>query len=294
MEVTVLCVRLLVNVLLLLRARGQNSHYLENADAAFPHIDPNRLQFFEYETITINCGSFHGPTEWRVMNNAPSNAIGWATSTRSLTINPAFVSHSGEYWCGNAEGERRNTLNIAVVTAAGVILETPASPVREQQTVTLRCRRKTPHNDTADFYKDGNSTGIGYTGKMTIHNVSKSDEGLYKCRISAAGESPESLLAVRALTGNVPPAPQNTTSEDDKEISFHPPLLSVLLPTAITILCVPVLLLLVELLWCWKNKGSRGANPPDHLTYATYAVVKKVPGEGNEADAGKATGFTGS
>ena len=35
------------------------------------------------------------------------------------------------------------------------------------------------------------------TAQMTIYNVSKSDEGLYKCSVSGLGDSPESRLAVR-------------------------------------------------------------------------------------------------
>ncbi len=73
-------------------------------------------------------------------------------------------------------------------------------PVMEGNKVTLSCRNKTtsPHLP-ADFYKDGLLMGSSSTGEMTIHSVSKSDEGLYKCNISDVGESPESWLAVRGI-----------------------------------------------------------------------------------------------
>ncbi|XP_078020549.1 uncharacterized protein LOC144459781 isoform X1 [Epinephelus lanceolatus] len=51
-------------------------------------------------------------------------------------------------------------------------------------------------NFPADFYKDGRLIERSSTGNMTISSVSKSDEGLYRCHISGAGESPESRLAV--------------------------------------------------------------------------------------------------
>ncbi|KAE8279481.1 hypothetical protein D5F01_LYC23070 [Larimichthys crocea] len=80
----------------------------------------------------------------------------------------------------------------------GVILESPALPVMEQQNVTLRCTLKgTSSNLPADFIKEGHMDMVTYKGEMTIYNVSKSDEGLYKCRISGRGESAGSWLAVR-------------------------------------------------------------------------------------------------
>lgn len=80
-----------------------------------------------------------------------------------------------------------------------MILEIPAVPVMEGETVTLGCRNKTTSfNFTTDFYKDGLHISTNSTQNMTIHRVSKSDEGYYKCSISGAGESPESWLAVRS------------------------------------------------------------------------------------------------
>lgn len=79
-----------------------------------------------------------------------------------------------------------------------VILESPALPVMEGKTETLRCRSKmTSSAHIADFYKDGFLIGSGSTGEMTIHHVSKADEGFYKCSISDFGDSAESWLAVR-------------------------------------------------------------------------------------------------
>lgn len=82
-----------------------------------------------------------------------------------------------------------------------MILESPVRPVMEGSSVTLRCRkRKNTLSSIADFYKDGFQLKTGYKGEMTITNVSMSDEGLYKCNISGAGESPESRLAVKGET----------------------------------------------------------------------------------------------
>ena len=84
-----------------------------------------------------------------------------------------------------------------------VILGMPVLPVMEGSDVTLHCWSKTertakPSSDRpADFYKDGSLISSESTGQMTIHSVSKSDEGLYKCLISGLGESPESSMDVR-------------------------------------------------------------------------------------------------
>ena len=93
------------------------------------------------------------------------------------------------------------SISFTCFSAGSVILESPALPVMEGNPVTLRCRNKTPStNLTADFYKDGLFNRSSSTGEMIIYSVSKCDEGLYKCNISGAGESPESWLAVRGET----------------------------------------------------------------------------------------------
>uniref|UniRef100_A0A8D0CTK6 Ig-like domain-containing protein n=1 Tax=Sander lucioperca TaxID=283035 RepID=A0A8D0CTK6_SANLU len=88
---------------------------------------------------------------------------------------------------------KRYVLTVHFYCSAGsVILESSVLPVMEGETVTLRCRNKTSStNLPADFYKDGRLMKNSSGEEMTIKNVSKSDERLYKCSISGAGESPE-------------------------------------------------------------------------------------------------------
>ena len=81
-------------------------------------------------------------------------------------------------------------------SGGSVILESPAVPVMEGESVTLICRNQTS-TLSADFYKDGRLIRSSSSGNITIHRVSKSDEGLYKCNISDGGQSPDSWLAVR-------------------------------------------------------------------------------------------------
>ncbi|XP_019134094.2 uncharacterized protein LOC109142973 [Larimichthys crocea] len=194
------------------------------------------------------------------MRKSSSKTSRWETSTGCLNIQPAFVSHSGEYWCEDGGGRRSNSVNITI-KGGGVILESPALPVMEQQNVTLRCRLKgTSSNLPADFIKEGHMNMVTYKGEMTIHNVSKSDEGLYKCRISGREESAGSWLAVRESQRSHQ-KPQGSTSAYFSptprlgQETSHPQL-STLLSVVFTISCLAVLLLVVGILQCWKQKAA--------------------------------------
>ncbi|XP_078020050.1 Fc receptor-like protein 5 isoform X2 [Epinephelus lanceolatus] len=183
MEVTALCFRLLMLEFTLLNS------YAQKSDAAFLRITPDRLQHFKYESVSFDCEGPDGSTKLRVIKNTeefdPACHITQTSSGSSCTIRRVYPSDSGEYWCETEGGERSNSVNISVT--------------EEGNNVTLTCRNKTTSSNlTAGFYKDGLLIRSSSTGEMTIHSVSKSDEGLYKCHISGAGESPESWMAVRA------------------------------------------------------------------------------------------------
>ncbi|XP_073331650.1 high affinity immunoglobulin gamma Fc receptor I-like [Pagrus major] len=200
MEVTALCIRLLMNLLMLLVAQVQQSYPQKSVSDAAVRIVPTKLQVFEYESVSFTCLGVNVSAGWRVRNaneflKTCSNVT--VTSTLTCTIGYVYKSESGEYWCEGGGGERSNTVHITV-TDGSVILESPVSPVMEGEDVTLSCRKKkTSSNLPADFYKVDLHVGSTSTGEMIIHSVSKSDEGLYKCNISGAGESPKSRLHVR-------------------------------------------------------------------------------------------------
>ncbi|XP_059210512.1 high affinity immunoglobulin gamma Fc receptor I-like [Centropristis striata] len=201
MELTALCTRLSVTVLLLLVTQVDFSY---SERAAFPQVDPNSQQFFAHESFSVSCEGLEGLTGWRVMRmkKGVTQTCGatWSTSKGPCRIKTAYPEYdSGEYWCEMGGRKKSTTVNITV-TDGPVILESPALPVTEGDLVTLSCRKKqTSSNFTADFYKDGHFMDSSSTGNVTIHNVAEYDEGLYKCSISGAGESPESWLAVREM-----------------------------------------------------------------------------------------------
>ncbi|KAK6291575.1 hypothetical protein J4Q44_G00373590, partial [Coregonus suidteri] len=163
-------------------------------------VNPDRSQFFEYESVSLSCEVQGNSSGWRVVRNPDRGNLSecntdWGKQQGSSCNVLLIPSYSGVYWCESGSGEHSNAVNITV-HAGAVILESPALPVTEGDSVTLRCRyQRTPSNPTADFYKDGYLIRTETTGEMTIPAVSKSDEGLYKCT-NSEGESPESWMTV--------------------------------------------------------------------------------------------------
>uniref|UniRef100_A0A673W8M3 Ig-like domain-containing protein n=1 Tax=Salmo trutta TaxID=8032 RepID=A0A673W8M3_SALTR len=163
-------------------------------------ISPDRSQFFKLESVSLSCEVQGNSAGWRVKRYTVSGEGSdcgrkWGKQQGSSCIVSLISSDSGVYWCESGSGEHSNDVNITVPDGA-VILESPALPVTEGDSVTLRCRYQgTPSNLTAVFYKDGSLIRTQTTGEMTIPAVSKSDEGLYKCT-NSEGESPESWMTV--------------------------------------------------------------------------------------------------
>uniref|UniRef100_I3K3F8 Ig-like domain-containing protein n=1 Tax=Oreochromis niloticus TaxID=8128 RepID=I3K3F8_ORENI len=160
------------------------------SDAVFLRVVPNRSQLFEYEAVTFYC---EGVSHYNVVHKLRGKMKSCSYTNEktatgsSCSIKNLYPDDSGEFICETEGGEKTGS----------VILESPAVPVMEGEAVTLSCRNKaTSSNFTAEFYKDGLPIRNSSTGYMTIGRVSKSDEGLYKCSISGAGESPVSWLTV--------------------------------------------------------------------------------------------------
>uniref|UniRef100_A0A8P4GDY6 Ig-like domain-containing protein n=1 Tax=Dicentrarchus labrax TaxID=13489 RepID=A0A8P4GDY6_DICLA len=223
----------------------------------------------------------------RKLKEDSTNTTRWGKSTGAISINLAFTSDSGEYWCENEKGERSNSVNITVTgiyqlltklkkplgacitakvymktidfssrcSAGDVILESPAVPVMEGDTVSLYCRNKrTASNIPADFYKDGLLSATGYKGNFTIDGVSESHEGLYRCSISGAGDSAESWLAVRA---HITLSPEESQESPETSSSNGSPHLFIILSVGFTILCLALLLLVVGLIHCRRKEGKK-------------------------------------
>ncbi|XP_028986431.1 sialoadhesin-like isoform X2 [Betta splendens] len=251
MKVTAVRAAWVFHTLLLLTVQSQNSFNLQEGGGASLLIDPNRLQFFDYESISLSCAGSDEAADWRVMKTDSSGSDRWETSTGSMIIKPAYVSHSGEYVCEDEGGNRSKSVNISI-TAADVILVSPALPVVEGEAVSLSCRRKgSPSNLPADFYKDGSLINTGHTGSVTIRSISASDGGFYKCSISGSqGESAESWLQVTAF---IPPSSEETTPAFDPQTSQSP--VFFFLRVSVLMMMMMMMMLVVGLLQCRKHRG---------------------------------------
>uniref|UniRef100_A0A8P4KNB0 Ig-like domain-containing protein n=1 Tax=Dicentrarchus labrax TaxID=13489 RepID=A0A8P4KNB0_DICLA len=165
-------------------------------------VSPSSSQMFEEDSVTLSCEEDDSSAGWTLRRNTTRDTrtqcgVTWGEPAGS-SCNISFIVplDSGVYWCESREGATSNTINISV-TGGPVILQSPVLPVMEGDDVSLHCKTKTPpSNLTAAFYKDGSLIRTEPTGHMTIHHVSRSDEGLYKCHIGSHGESPPSWITV--------------------------------------------------------------------------------------------------
>ncbi|KAM9717522.1 low affinity immunoglobulin gamma Fc region receptor III-A-like [Menidia menidia] len=168
-------------------------------------VTPPRSQFFKYESFSVGCEG--EPVGWTVMKRTVDGEV--HPCLPPCSVQAAFPStDSGEHWCESGLGEKSNRVNITV-TGGRVILESPVLPLTEGGNVGLKCRCQPPDacQHGVFFHKDGILLRNSSTGTITIQNVSRSDQGLYSCRISRLEESPQSWVAVRAPpAGQDPPA----------------------------------------------------------------------------------------
>ncbi|XP_039678224.1 low affinity immunoglobulin gamma Fc region receptor III-like [Perca fluviatilis] len=196
-------------------------------DQASLTVSPSSSQMFRGQPVSLSCEEDDSSAGWTLRRNTTRKtrtqcADGWGNlAGSSCIIYYMLPSDSGVYWCESREGATSNSITITV-TGGPVILQSPVLPVMEGEDLTLTCRTKNSSNLPAGFYKDGSFIRTEPAGHMTIHHVSRSDEGLYKCLISSVGESPPSWVSVtgKPKTTSSPPTsrpsktsrPPSTTS----------------------------------------------------------------------------------
>ncbi|XP_044040194.1 low affinity immunoglobulin gamma Fc region receptor II-like isoform X2 [Siniperca chuatsi] len=219
-------------------------------------VSPSSSQLFKDESVSLSCED-DSSAGWTLRRNTTretrTQCDDWGKPAgSSCKISHVLPLDSGVYWCESREGATSNTISITV-TGGPVILQSPVLPVMEGHDVTLHCKPQTPpSNLTAAFYKDGSLISTEPTGHMTIHHVSKSDEGLYKCHSSRHGESPPSWISVSGKPTTTRPPTSTSTSAPPPSPSA--PLL--FLMWSVPSFCVLVLLVPLVLLlrWCVRRK----------------------------------------
>ncbi|XP_046710211.1 contactin-2-like isoform X2 [Silurus meridionalis] len=222
--------------------RGTNTTLLSNpvsisvtADSPPASMDvlPDSSQHLQGGNFSLHCSANGGETAGWTLRQLRSLQLEDRVSLErpdKFSFNNITGGLSGLYWCEAARGDRRsNAINIIV---SDVILQTPARPVKEGQTVTLLC--KTSTNFKVFINKDGVTFLDNIT--ITVENVTKAHEGFYKCVNSANVESPESWLSVKG------------TSKDhlEKEKPFIATWVWPVCAIIIILLLIPVIFLLVR------------------------------------------------
>ncbi|XP_067380851.1 Fc receptor-like B isoform X2 [Channa argus] len=178
-------------------------------------------QLFEGEVLSLSCEGGDNSINLTLRRNTTIETraecgVEWGKlAGSSCTITGILSWDSGVYWCESREGSTSNSITITV-TGGAVILQSPVLPVMEGHNVSIQCKAENSFNLPADFYKDGSLIRTEPTGHMTIHHVTKSDEGLYKCHISSHGESPPSWIYVTenptTITTTTTPLPPTSSS----------------------------------------------------------------------------------
>uniref|UniRef100_A0A4W4E234 Ig-like domain-containing protein n=1 Tax=Electrophorus electricus TaxID=8005 RepID=A0A4W4E234_ELEEL len=171
-------------------------------------IIPNRTQHFSGHSLSLSCEDQRNSTTWRVMQDSQNRSVsdcpsdmGSVTSS-TCNISSLSTAHTGMYWCQSKSVGSSKSVNITVHDG-DVILDSPVHPVTEGDPLTLQCLlNKTPSNLIAYFYKDGSFIQDQTTGQITIHAISKSDEGLYHCEYPERRASPQSWVSVRGGKSN--------------------------------------------------------------------------------------------
>ncbi|XP_053089506.1 basement membrane-specific heparan sulfate proteoglycan core protein-like [Pangasianodon hypophthalmus] len=190
--------------------RGNPVYYTHYSDALWVNvtggsppvsliISPSRTQHFTADSLSLSCEDQSDSTGWTVRGYTHSETLFDCSSVSGSTCNISSLStsHTGVYWCQSESGGRSNSVNITVHNG-DVILESPVHPVTEGNPLTLRCLIRSKILDSgADFYKNDSILQSQTKGEMTIHTVSKSDEGFYHCKHPERGESPKSWVSVR-------------------------------------------------------------------------------------------------
>ncbi|KAL3050913.1 hypothetical protein OYC64_001232 [Pagothenia borchgrevinki] len=186
-------------------------------------VTPSSSQIFEYERVSLRCED--ASEGWTVMRNTSREkrtecGVDWGIPVgSSCNVSSMVPRDSGGYWCESTEGSTSNTITITV-SGGSVILQSPVLPVIEGDDVTLICRTKMADPPSANFFKDGVFIGNESAGHMTLHHVSRSDEGLYKCSVQNEGESPESRLSV---SDKPPVTATNTPTSSSSSSTMNTP-----------------------------------------------------------------------
>ncbi|XP_067380813.1 low affinity immunoglobulin gamma Fc region receptor II-like isoform X2 [Channa argus] len=250
-------------------------------------VSPISSQFLKGQSVSLSCEEDDGSAGWTMRRNTTketrAECEAWGEPAgSSCNINSVVPLDSGVYWCESREGSTSNSITITVTDGA-VILQSPVLPVMEGHDVSLSCQTKSPaSNPSADFYKDGSLIRTEPTGHMTIHHVTKSDEGLYKCNISSHGESPPSWIYVTGKATTTSSPSFSTSAFSSPALSFSLSFSLWSIPSLSGLMLLVVLVLLVRR--CVQRKPEETDPAPLYSAVRRKAEVSHEPNRMGEND----------
>ncbi|KAM8746723.1 sialoadhesin-like isoform 1-T1 [Acanthopagrus schlegelii] len=161
-------------------------------------VSPDRAQHFTHFSVSLSCEG--NSAEWRVRrspeNRYLSDCSTWRTMTGSTCKLKITSFSDAVYWCESGSGEFSNAVNMTILNK-NIILQSPASPVTEGDSVSLSCKlRRQTFDSTVFFYHNEKVIQSDTRWELNISAVSKSDEGFYKCQHSRQ-ESAQSWMSVQ-------------------------------------------------------------------------------------------------
>lgn len=187
-------------------AAGANTVYLTTV--------PPGLQFIKEQTVTFNCQGATNSSEWVIMRHVFLENItskcgsGWGVphGSGSCRISMTLPWDTGFYWCQSLTsgivGEKHNF----TVSDTSTILrmDSTTTPLSVGMDMTLTCLYKhRPLLEPVYFYKDDSIIArCPTTSNVTIRNLSKAHEGLYKCGPADKRVSPASWISVNEHNTN--------------------------------------------------------------------------------------------
>ncbi|XP_047241801.1 uncharacterized protein LOC124880580 isoform X2 [Girardinichthys multiradiatus] len=242
-------------------------------------VSPSRSQFFMREYVSLSCEEDNSSAGWTVRRNTTRETStpcgdGWGIpADSSCNITYLYPSDTAVYWCESREGAASSSIQLTV-SGGSVILQSPVLPVMEGDDVTLSCQTKTSSNLPAAFIKDGSLIRTEPTGHMTLHHVTSSDEGLYKCNIRGHGESPSSWISVSEKNTMTPPPTSICSSSSSSPLDR---VSLPLLPLYIILNVVILLLLTVLLVRCYVQRKHEDEAEDEDLPYSDIFQTQLQP-----------------
>ncbi|XP_064176682.1 Fc receptor-like protein 5, partial [Anguilla rostrata] len=157
-------------------------------------VEPKWRPLYNGETVTLSC-EVDSDSNWiyswykdQAQMAVPQTA-GHSVTGNRLNIPGAAGTDQGQYWCeGRLEGrnvtsQRSNSITVAALPKATLIVKPKWRPLYNGETVTLSCEVDSYSNWTHFWYRDHNQTATSLSKEYSVNitGAAGSDQGQYWC-----------------------------------------------------------------------------------------------------------------